>query len=110
MALTRKERKVTPLQGKQMGVTRGEKMWKAEVTTVGGPVGITHKAQSTMRSSHIEVERLFPLGKLETMGGVSQQASTTNPKSVTISLSPKARAAPSREYTTTDVTRSLRSN
>jgi hypothetical protein len=34
--------------------------------TVGGPQGITHKVQATIRSSYIEVERLFPLGKRET--------------------------------------------
>jgi hypothetical protein len=36
-----------------------------EGATVGGPEGITHKAQATMRSSYIEVERIFPLGKRE---------------------------------------------
>jgi hypothetical protein len=34
--------------------------------TVSGPQGITHKARATIRSSYIEVERLFPLGKQET--------------------------------------------
>jgi hypothetical protein len=33
---------------------------------VDGPEGITHKAQATMRSSYIEVERIPPLGKRET--------------------------------------------
>jgi hypothetical protein len=36
--------------------------------TVSGPQGITHKAQSTIRSSYIDVERLFSLGKRETTG------------------------------------------
>jgi hypothetical protein len=40
-----------------------------EVTTAGGPLGITHKSQATMRSSYIEVERIFPVGKQETTGG-----------------------------------------
>jgi hypothetical protein len=34
--------------------------------TVGGPQGITHKAQATIISSYIEVEKLFSLGKRET--------------------------------------------
>jgi hypothetical protein len=41
-------------------------MFENEGVTVGGPQGITHKVQATIRSSYIEVERLFPLGKRET--------------------------------------------
>jgi hypothetical protein len=36
--------------------------------TVTGPQGITHKAHATIRSSYIEVERLFSLGTRETTG------------------------------------------
>jgi hypothetical protein len=40
-------------------------MFENEGATVGGPQGITHKVQATIRSTCIEVERLFPLGKRE---------------------------------------------
>jgi hypothetical protein len=42
---------------------RGRLRFENECVTVGGPQGITHKAQATIRSKYIEVERLFPLGK-----------------------------------------------
>jgi hypothetical protein len=45
---------------------RGSLRFENECVTVGGTQGITHKVQATIRSSYIEVERLFPLGKLET--------------------------------------------
>jgi ribonuclease HI len=45
---------------------RGRLRFENECVTVSGPQGITHKAQATIRSSYIEVERLFSLGKRET--------------------------------------------
>jgi hypothetical protein len=42
---------------------RGRLRFKNEGTTVDGPAGITHKAQSTIRSRYTEEERLFPLGR-----------------------------------------------
>jgi hypothetical protein len=45
---------------------RGKLRFENEGSTVGGPQGITHKVQATIGSSYIEVESLFPLGKLET--------------------------------------------
>jgi hypothetical protein len=44
---------------------RGRLRFENEGATLGGPQGITHKVQATIRSSYIEVERLFPLGKRE---------------------------------------------
>jgi hypothetical protein len=41
---------------------RGRLRFENEGATVGGPQGITHKVQSTIRSTYTEVERLFPLG------------------------------------------------
>jgi hypothetical protein len=48
-------------EAKQQGILRFEN----EGVTVGGPQGITHKVQFKIRSSCIEVERLFTLGKRE---------------------------------------------
>jgi hypothetical protein len=42
---------------------RGRLRFENEGAAVGVPQGITHKVKSTIRSSYIEVERLFPLGK-----------------------------------------------
>jgi hypothetical protein len=44
---------------------RGRLRFDNEGAILGGPQGITHKVQSTIKSSYIEVERLFPLGKRE---------------------------------------------
>jgi hypothetical protein len=38
---------------------RGRLRFENECVTVTGPQGITQKAQATIRSSYIEVERLF---------------------------------------------------
>jgi hypothetical protein len=48
---------------------RGRLRFENECMTVTGPQGITHKAQATIRSSYIEVERLFSLGKRDSTGG-----------------------------------------
>jgi hypothetical protein len=45
---------------------RGRLRFENECVTVGGPQGITHKVQAILRSSYIEVERMFTLGKRET--------------------------------------------
>jgi hypothetical protein len=45
---------------------RGRLRFETEGATLGGPEGITHKAQATMRLRYIEVERIFPLVKRET--------------------------------------------
>jgi ribonuclease HI len=67
MALRRKGRNVISMQEWKMGTAQGERLrFENECVTVIGPQGITHKAQATIRSSYIEVEMLFSLGKLET--------------------------------------------
>jgi hypothetical protein len=50
-------------EAKQQGRLRFEN----ECVTVGGPQGITNKAHAAIRSSYIEVEMLFSLGKRETI-------------------------------------------
>jgi hypothetical protein len=45
---------------------RGRLRFENEGATVGGPQGITHKVQATIRLSYIDLERLFSLGKRET--------------------------------------------
>jgi hypothetical protein len=46
-------------EAKQQGILRFDN----ECVTVGGPQGIKHKAQATIISSYIDVEKLFSLGK-----------------------------------------------
>jgi hypothetical protein len=54
---------------------RGRLRFENECVTVGGPQGTKHKVQSAIRSSYIEVERLFPLGKQYTTDENEPEAS-----------------------------------